>query len=289
MPRGKVPSNEKLGSLKTIEIPVRERQTVYRLNRIIILVLLAAICCDVPNATGHPNKITKALKNSKLDLRAQKPAWNGPWLSELDLTDQREITLTQIKEPFGVQAIATQAKEVSAKWTDLQSRILVDEQTLMRCHSGEGACSLAVRRLLALIELGRRRQGRAFFGAVNRAVNLSIRPVSDWKQYGLEDYWAAPFTTLGSGAGDCEDYAIVKYFALRMSGISADSLRLVIVRDIRRRTKHAVVTVRHNNEWLILDNRTFVMVKIHDARDYWPLFVLDEQGIKTSATAFVSR
>jgi predicted transglutaminase-like cysteine proteinase len=74
-----------------------------------------------------------------------------------------------------------------------------------------------------------------------------------------------------------------------MSGISVDNLRLVIVRDIRRRTKHAVITVRHNNDWLILDNRTFVMVKIHDARDYWPLFVLDEQGVKTSATAFVSR
>ena len=42
-----------------------------------------------------------------------------------------------------------------------------------------------------------------------------------------------------------EDYAIVKYFVLRVSGISADDLRLVIVRDVRRHTKHAVVAVRH--------------------------------------------
>jgi predicted transglutaminase-like cysteine proteinase len=229
------------------------------------------------------------LKNSNLDLRAQKLAWDGPWVSEPDLTDQRQITLARVKEPFGVETIATQAKDISAKWTDLQPRILADTQTLMRCRSGEGACSIAVRRFLALIALGRLRQGRASFGAINRAVNLSIRPVSDWKQYRVEDYWAAPFATLGSGAGDCEDYAILKYFALRVSGISADDLRLVIVHDVRRQTKHAVVTVRYNYEWLILDNRTFVMVKVHDARDYWPLFFLDDQGVKTSATALMSR
>jgi predicted transglutaminase-like cysteine proteinase len=184
--------------------------------------------------------------------------------------------------------MASQANEISAKWTDLQSRILVDELTIMMCRSGEGACSIAAQRLLTLIELGRHRQGRALFGAINRAVNLSIKPVNDWKQYGVEDFWAAPLTTLTSRASDCEDYAIVKYFALRALGISADDLRLVIVRNVRRQTKHAVVTVRHNNEWLILDNRTFVMVNVHNTRDYWPLFVLDDQGVKTSATAFLS-
>jgi hypothetical protein len=39
-----------------------------------------------------------------------------------------------------------------------------------------------------------------------------------------------PMKTIGI-AGDCEDYAVVKYAALRELGVSPDDLRLVIVQD----------------------------------------------------------
>jgi predicted transglutaminase-like cysteine proteinase len=45
-------------------------------------------------------------------------------------------------------------------------------------------------------------------------VDLAIAPVSDEVQWGVPDHWSAPFETLQSGRGDCEDYAIVKYLAL---------------------------------------------------------------------------
>jgi predicted transglutaminase-like cysteine proteinase len=51
--------------------------------------------------------------------------------------------------------------------------------------------------------------------------------------------------TLGSGAGDCEDYAIVKYVVLRELGITADDPHLIVVQDKKRETGHAVVAVRH--------------------------------------------
>jgi predicted transglutaminase-like cysteine proteinase len=50
--------------------------------------------------------------------------------------------------------------------------------------------------------------------------------MNDCTQYGYADFWASPLQTLGSGAGDCEDYAIVKYVALRGLGILPDDLRL---------------------------------------------------------------
>jgi len=37
-----------------------------------------------------------------------------------------------------------------------------------------------------------------------------IRYSRDSKHWGKNDYWAAPFEFLGTGAGDCEDYAIAK-------------------------------------------------------------------------------
>ena len=132
-------------------------------------------------------------------------------------------------------------------------------------------------------------QGRARLGEINRAVNLSIKPMSDWAQYGVDDFWSAPLATLDAGAGDCEDYAIVKYIALRESGIVPDDLRLVIVRDVKRKTDHAVVAVRHDEEWLILDNRTLIIINAEKALHYNPLFVLDHRGVRAFGTVAFRR
>jgi len=115
-------------------------------------------------------------------------------------------------------------------------------------------------------------------------VNLSIRPVSDWDLYGVEDFWSAPLATFSIGAGDCEDYAIAKYVAFRESGIAPDDLRLVILYDLRRNINHAVVAVREDQEWLILDNRTLTIVNAEEARHFEPLFVLDHHGVRAFGT-----
>ena len=87
--------------------------------------------------------------------------------------------------------------------------------------------------------------------------------------------------TLASEAGDCEDYAIVKYVALRELGILPDDLRLIIVQDDKRETGHAVVAVRYEQRWLILDNRTMSILDAEDVHYYRPLFALDQQGTHT--------
>jgi len=110
-------------------------------------------------------------------------------------------------------------------------------------------------------------------------VNFSIRPVSDGAQYGVADFWSAPLATLGSGAGDCDDYAVLKYVALREAGIAPDDLRFLIVYYPRRGTYHVVVAVHLGEEWLILDNLTLIMVNSSDARHYRPFFVVDHRGV----------
>ena len=65
--------------------------------------------------------------------------------------------------------------------------------------------------------------------------------------------------------------------------IALDDLRLVIVHYIKNMTLHAVVTVRHDGEWLILDNRHHVLVNDRDARHYYAMFVLDHRGVREPA------
>jgi predicted transglutaminase-like cysteine proteinase len=178
---------------------------------------------------------------------------------------------------------------LSAKWLELQSRILTEQDTLAACRLRDDNCSAAARQFLSIVEFGRVRQGRARLGEINRAVNLSIKPVSDLAQYGVADFWSAPLATLTVGAGDCEDYAVLKYVVLREIGIDPDDLQLVIVGDIKRKAVHAVVAVRLDEEWLILDNRMLVMVKAAEARHYYPLFVLDHRGVREFGTAAFRR
>lgn len=190
-------------------------------------------------------------------------------------------------EPFQLGATITPPVEMLAKWSELQVRILGDARVLAACRANESGCSEAARRFLTIVEFGRKHEGRARLGWINRAVNLSIRPANDWAQYGYADFWASPLQTLSSGACDCEDYAIVKYVALRELGIVPADLRFVIVQDMLRQAQHAVVAVRHEQTWLVLDNRTMAILDTEDARHYRPLFSLDQQTVSTITTAAV--
>jgi predicted transglutaminase-like cysteine proteinase len=63
--------------------------------------------------------------------------------------------------------------------------------------------------------------------AVNRFFNHRIRFGEDLEVWGQPDYWASPLETLERGAGDCEDFAIAKFFTLRLLGIPEHNLRLM--------------------------------------------------------------
>jgi predicted transglutaminase-like cysteine proteinase len=65
---------------------------------------------------------------------------------------------------------------------------------------------------------------------INRFFNRRIVFVDDTEAWAQNDYWASPLETLEKGRGDCEDFAIAKYFSLIASGIPAAKLRLVYVR-----------------------------------------------------------
>ena len=192
-------------------------------------------------------------------------------------------------EPFNLPVTAVQQGEVPARWAELRSRMLADERSLAACGTANGPCPKAAQRLLSIVELGRKREGRARLGWINRAVNLSIRPMGDWAQYGYAQFWASPLQTLSSGAGDCKDYAIVKYAALRELGIAPSDLRLVIVRDDQRQAEHEILAVRYEQNWLILDNLTMAMLNAEQIRHYYPLFVMDYRGARAFTATLARR
>ena len=76
----------------------------------------------------------------------------------------------------------------------------------------------------------------------------------DIDNWGMPDYWATPEEFIKK-SGDCEDYAITKYYALRALGVPAERLRILAVTNtLRGNEGHAVLAAYTDNDVLILDN-----------------------------------
>ena len=165
------------------------------------------------------------------------------------------------------------------KWRRVQADITKDLEVVAQCQAGK-PCPAPAQRLIRLSLEGYGRSGRARVGVLNRAVDLAISPVSDERQWGVPDHWSEPLETLHSNSGDCEDYAIVKYAALLAAGVPKDTVKIVVWRSRLPNENHAVVAVRVDSQWLILDNRTLTLVRDMDVRRAIPEFVLDDQGVR---------
>ena len=184
-------------------------------------------------------------------------------------------------EPFAMTASLISNGGLLGKWEGVSRAIEADIETIHRCESDLANCtSPAALRLIAIIDNARNRDGLAKFGEVNRAINLAIRPMSDEAQHGLPDFWSSPLATLTSGLGDCEDYAIAKYVALQEAGVSQADLRLVIVHDRQFSEDHAVLAVRFEGRWRMLDNRRMIMAEDTQMRHMQPLFTIDRNGVR---------
>jgi predicted transglutaminase-like cysteine proteinase len=202
-------------------------------------------------------------------------------LTALDPVPRKSIESPALAaEPYGRIALPAAEGALWRKWRQVEREIKIEAEVLARCRADPAGCPSAARRFLAIINAGKAREGRARFGEINRAINLSIRPMSDLAQYGVPDLWTAPLATLGAGAGDCEDYAIAKYVALREAGVDDRDLRLLIVRDKKLRRTHAVVAARLDDRWLVLDNRRFELLEDVQLAEYLPMFEIDQEGVK---------
>ena len=117
--------------------------------------------------------------------------------------------------------------------------------------------------------------------AINWYVNKRVRFVDDSRQYGRADVWTAANETLRRGRGDCEDYAIAKLQMLRAAGLADRNLYLVVLKDLVRRSDHAVLVVRSGRRMLVLDNGTDVVLDTSRIRDYRPIFTYASNGAWT--------
>jgi predicted transglutaminase-like cysteine proteinase len=192
-------------------------------------------------------------------------------------------------EPFGLFTFRAPQGVLWRKWRTLKSDIGAELEQVSDCKSDRSTCSEAANRFVLMLEETRQRSGRARIETANRLINGAIRYQSDLAQHGVVDLWSAPLASLATGRGDCEDYAIAKYVLLREAGIPEQDLRILLVRDRSVREDHAVLAVREENAWLVLDNRRSFAANDSEFDYFTPLYVLDAGGVSLFAKPYLSQ
>lgn len=122
---------------------------------------------------------------------------------------------------------------------------------------------------------------------VNEFFNRRIRFADDSVVWGLADYWATPLEFLGRGAGDCEDYAIAKYFSLVEAGVERSKLRLIYVKAVIGLPESGVSQAhmvlgyyaRPGAEPLVLDSLITEIRPASKRPDLKPVFSFNGEGV----------
>ena len=90
--------------------------------------------------------------------------------------------------------------------------------------------------------------GWAAVRQINASVNRDIAPMTDKELHGKDEYWSYP-----DGAGDCEDFVLLKRKKLMEKGFAAGDLLITVVRKPDGEG-HAVLTLRTTQGDYVLDN-----------------------------------
>lgn len=160
------------------------------------------------------------------------------------------------------------------KWKRVLSKVKGEIQTLNTCAAPK-TCPPGTTSWQRIMKQARGQERMEQLKMVNSFFNKWPYRL-DQDAYGVSDWWATPQEFLKI-SGDCEDYAIIKYFALRELGFSQDDLRIVVVKDRIRGIAHAVLAVFTHGDAYILNNVSDAIFTHDKYRHYTPQYSLNEE------------
>jgi predicted transglutaminase-like cysteine proteinase len=120
----------------------------------------------------------------------------------------------------------------------------------------------------------------------NEAINDRIRGIHDRDLWGMEDYWATPAESIGNAGGDCEDYALAKYYLLKELGVPLERLRITYVRILNTGGAHMVLAyyATPDAEPLIMDNLDAFVQRASKRTDLDPVYGFNDDGLQLAKT-----
>jgi predicted transglutaminase-like cysteine proteinase len=170
---------------------------------------------------------------------------------------------------FGTKEIASSGLKLFPKWRGVMERFRDEKDNCFNPLCNQEYWKQVLDELAGA-------DRRTQLDRINREMNEKLY-VTDPINWGVPDYWATPFQ-FGRKNGDCEDYAIAKFMALRALGFENAEMRIVVLNDLNLRIGHAVLVVYVDGKALVLDNQIKTIVPADTIRHYQPVYSVNENG-----------
>ena len=176
---------------------------------------------------------------------------------------------------FGTTEIASNSFKALPQWARVLGKMRAEGPLLERCAQNTANCRKhAIGPWHQAIASARGLDRKATLNQVNRFFNKWPYKL-DGELYGVSEYWASPIEFMRR-SGDCEDYSIAKYFALRQLGFKKEELRVIILFDQIRNIGHAVLAVYEPNDILVLDSLSNIIFSHRKYKHYKPQYSMNE-------------
>lgn len=156
-----------------------------------------------------------------------------------------------------------------------QSTILLNEQKIISAlvlNYGERAAQRG-RAWFNILHSSEGLDEKAKLTRVNNFFNM-LYFVDDKTLWGEDNYWATPVEFIGANGGDCEDYAIAKYFTLLALGIDDQKMRITMVNALKLKQYHMVLSYYETpgSVPLVLDNLDAEIKPANLRQDLYPVY-----------------
>lgn len=176
---------------------------------------------------------------------------------------------------FGSTELMSGSLKGLPQWNRVLLAMRADQPSFDRCADNAASCTTPVLKnwrkiIVSASKLPRNERLKSVNDFFNRWPYKEDREL-----YGLSEYWATPKEFM-TRSGDCEDYSIAKYFALKELGFSKDEMRIVILMDEIRGIGHAVLAIYEKNEILVLDSLSNLILPHTRYKHYIPQYSMNE-------------
>lgn len=159
--------------------------------------------------------------------------------------------------------------------------ITLDNKDLQKINNSPNQKAINIR-LIKYLQLKKRVKDFKLIRKLSHvnAFYNKILPIDDAKKYLVDDHWSTPKEFLINGRGDCEDYAIAKYFTLLETGIPKEKLFLSVVKVKGETNYHMVLLYIENKKAmpLVLDNLSFKVLPFDKRKDLQAKFIFNEKS-----------
>ncbi len=176
---------------------------------------------------------------------------------------------------FGTSEFRSESLKGLPQWTRVLKEGRREQTRFAACIRDAARCATpTLRNWRKIIKAAANMDRAGKIRAVNEFFNLWPYK-EDSEIYGRSEYWATPGEFMAR-SGDCEDFAIAKYFALRQLGFSERELRVVILMDEIRGIGHAVLAIYESDEIIILDSLSNMILPHARYKHYRPQYSMSE-------------